>query len=249
MISTDGSVTYLDQNTIVETANRSAHNIYTDSKSLRAPLPNVSIGCIVEYEIAIKDHSSFFSAGVAGRYVRFVWSNVLPVKEFPPATDPHVVILPSVEYSSGKSWQDIARSYKQIVDEQLMGFESEAKKISLSLVAATDERKQKIHKLLHYIHKHVRYTGLELGEKSLVPENPPNVLKRGYGDCKDKATLLVGLLRAQGMEAYVALLDVGPGLDALVWASLITLSSMFLGMSRFGSIRVASMQELTRCHM
>jgi tetratricopeptide (TPR) repeat protein len=39
------------------------------------------------------------------------------------------------------------------------------------------------------------------------------VLSRKYGDCKDKATLLVGLLRALGVEAHVALLSMGPGLD------------------------------------
>src|SRR5581483_8132029 len=35
----------------------------------------------------------------------------------------------------------------------------------------------------------------------------------GYGDCKDKATLLVALLRQAGVKASVALLDSGFGLD------------------------------------
>jgi hypothetical protein len=39
------------------------------------------------------------------------------------------------------------------------------------------------------------------------------VIKRHYGDCKDKAAMLVAMLRAAGIDASMALLDSGPGLD------------------------------------
>jgi tetratricopeptide (TPR) repeat protein len=42
---------------------------------------------------------------------------------------------------------------------------------------------------------------------------PAEVIKRHYGDCKDKATLLVAMLRAAGIDADLALLSVGPGRD------------------------------------
>jgi hypothetical protein len=46
-----------------------------------------------------------------------------------------------------------------------------------------------------------------------MPQRPSEVIKRHYGDCKDKATLLVAMLRAADIPAHLALLDVGPGMD------------------------------------
>lgn len=137
--------------------------------------------------------------------------NQKPVKEFGPVSEPDVAMIPVVEVSTGKSWNALARAYARVVDAQLENFD--AKTLSDALVAASDDRKTKITKLLAYVHSQVRYTGLELGERALVPAPPHETLGRHYGDCKDKATLLVGLLRSQNIPAYVALLDAGTGFD------------------------------------
>ena len=50
-----------------------------------------------------------------------------------------------------------------------------------------------------------RYVGLEFGTHSFQPEDPSVTLARGYGDCKDKATLLVALIRSQGIDANLVL--------------------------------------------
>ena len=63
------------------------------------------------------------------------------------------------------------------------------------------------------LHKEVRYTGLEFGEAALQPQTATEVLKRHYGDCKDKAAMLVAMLRAEGIDADMALVDSGPGVD------------------------------------
>ena len=59
------------------------------------------------------------------------------------------------------------------------------------------------------LHKAVRYTGLEFGESEIVPHTPDETLKRNYGDCKDKSSLLVAALRSAGLKSYVALLSAG----------------------------------------
>ena len=46
-----------------------------------------------------------------------------------------------------------------------------------------------------------------------MPHNPAETLALKYGDCKDKATLLVAMLRAAGIPSYVALLNAGSRLD------------------------------------
>ncbi len=53
----------------------------------------------------------------------------------------------------------------------------------------------------------VRYFGIELGWGSWVPRAPEVTLSRGFGDCKDKALLMVDLLRAAGGEAVPVLIS------------------------------------------
>ncbi len=147
-----------------------------------------------------------------GRVVwSFEYSDLRPLSRFPPATPPDVAILPAVSFSSGKDWSTVARAYASKVAEQYAAFD--AKRIATSLVAQGDTEQEKARKLLEYLNTNIRYTGLELGERSLVPAEPEQVLKRRYGDCKDKAALLSALLRSVGVPAQVALLETGPGLD------------------------------------
>jgi transglutaminase-like putative cysteine protease len=47
----------------------------------------------------------------------------------------------------------------------------------------------------------VRYTGVEFGEAAIVPRKPSETLERRFGDCKDKAPLLVAMLREHSGQA------------------------------------------------
>ena len=66
---------------------------------------------------------------------------------------------------------------------------------------------------MDYLDREVRYTGIEFGEAAIVPHDPAETLAKKYGDCKDKATLLVAMLRAAGIPANVALLSVESRID------------------------------------
>lgn len=57
----------------------------------------------------------------------------------------------------------------------------------------------------------VRYFGIELGSNSHQPSEPADTWTRRYGDCKDKARLLVTLLDELGVEAYPALVSADSG--------------------------------------
>jgi len=51
----------------------------------------------------------------------------------------------------------------------------------------------------------LRYVGLEFGIHSFQPALPSVTLARGYGDCKDKATVLIAAARALGHDAHLTL--------------------------------------------
>ncbi|MCA9623705.1 MAG: DUF3857 domain-containing protein, partial [Myxococcales bacterium] len=122
-----------------------------------------------------------------------------------------VAPYPYLAFATGPGWAALARHYSDLVDRQLEGLDFS--EIVAGRVDPSDDRDTKIAKLLAWMHKRVRYAAIEFGETAVLPRNPTDTLERGYGDCKDKATLLVGLLRAAGIDAHVALLRAGFGHD------------------------------------
>jgi hypothetical protein len=60
---------------------------------------------------------------------------------------------------------------------------------------------------LRLVQEDVRYLGIESGVSSHRPTAPSEVLRRRFGDCKDKALLLVTLLQQSGIEGIPALVS------------------------------------------
>ena len=124
---------------------------------------------------------------------------------------PDAVLSPMLEYSTGSSWQQVASEYVRQVNDKARISDVQPMVSKLGLKA--DANLESIRKIVAALHKNVRYTGVEFGESSLIPQFPGETLKRKYGDCKDKATLLVAMLGAAGIPARLALLSAGPGED------------------------------------
>ncbi len=59
--------------------------------------------------------------------------------------------------------------------------------------------------LVRFVQNDVRYLGIESGIGSLSPSPPDVILRRRFGDCKDKSLLLVTMLRALGIQASCVL--------------------------------------------
>lgn len=123
-----------------------------------------------------------------------------------------VVAHPAVGYSVGGGWDEVGAAYARWVDERADG--AELPEEVTAAVAAAVGRRAKIAAALDWLHREVRYVALALGDGGIVPRAPAETLARQYGDCKDKATLLVAVLRQAGIAADVALLATGPGTDA-----------------------------------
>ena len=124
---------------------------------------------------------------------------------------PDVLPYPEVELSTGSSWQQVVTEYAHLVNDKLRLADVQPLVARANIKDAS--RQDVVRRLVGALHKSVRYTGVEFGESTLVPQFPAETLKRKYGDCKDKATLLVAMLRAAGIPANLALLYSGPGQD------------------------------------
>lgn len=131
--------------------------------------------------------------------------------DWEPDTPPEDQHPASFAFSTGRSWHDVAARYSAIVDARIAagGVETVLKDVDeKGKSGGTD-----VASLTARLHKQVRYTGVEFGDAAIVPAPPIETWKRGFGDCKDKAILLVALLRASGVPAHIALLDSGIGRD------------------------------------
>lgn len=120
---------------------------------------------------------------------------------------PEVVPQPRIIFGTARTWNEVARAYSEVVDQQIGGskLQGEAKR----LTAGAKGTREVADRLLAWLHRSVRYTGVELASAAIVPRPPEEVLAREYGDCKDLSALMVAMLRAVGVKAWIALLSPG----------------------------------------
>jgi transglutaminase-like putative cysteine protease len=113
---------------------------------------------------------------------------------------------PSVQWGEFDDWQAVAKwaapLYK-LPQRALPPVQAEAARIA----AQSPEAGQRLLAALRFVQREVRYLGIETGPGSHAPSPPDRVLERRFGDCKDKALLMVALLRTLGIEADPALVN------------------------------------------
>ncbi len=126
--------------------------------------------------------------------------------ELPIDFDPY----PWVQAADFGGWSDVAAWASQVYAAPSPADPS-VQALADQLWAQTGEPDAFLTAAARWVQDEVRYFGLELGNASHIPQPPPTVLQRRYGDCKDKTLLLVSLLRARGVLAWPALVSRGQG--------------------------------------
>jgi hypothetical protein len=258
VISKDGKVSLLDPKTVSDSTVRSdTPDVYSDSRTVQAPLPSLERGSVVEYSIVKKDKAPLLSAGSvqriwfghgdpvltrrliidcpAGMPLRYESRGPTDLKptrtekggrvilQFDavnlPALDKDEDLAPSdkaqtacVDFSTGASWNDIARAYEAAI-APMLDAEPLSSYVSGILASSKAKGPDAVAAILYRIQKDVRYTGLNFAENAIIPHPPRDTLKRGYGDCKDQAVLVMAALRAAGIKARIALLMSGEETD------------------------------------
>jgi tetratricopeptide (TPR) repeat protein/transglutaminase-like putative cysteine protease len=248
VITADGQVYRLDQATIGESPlDESAPDLYDDRRRVRAPIPGIAEGSVVEEVIVSKETAPFFAAGTTStvtvdlpgpvRRARVVVEapEKLPLRfnlrgstakpkrtvaggrtrlevdlgrvewaDEPEDLSPRAFTpVPAFSFSVGESWKSVGAAYGKVVEQQLAG--AQLKQLAQETIAGATDRRVIAERLLGWVRKNIRYTGVHFGEAKIVPRAPAETLSRRFGDCKDMSTLLVGLLREAGLPAHVAL--------------------------------------------
>jgi hypothetical protein len=79
------------------------------------------------------------------------------------------------------------------------------------IAAKTNDPKVRITAALRLVQDSVRYTSLSIGSGGFTPRPPARTWAEGFGDCKDKTTLLIAVLNRLAIKAVPALTDIDEG--------------------------------------
>ena len=113
---------------------------------------------------------------------------------------------PDVQLTTFTNWTDIAHWYSKLQGERVVVDDSIRKKAEELTKGATTPA-EKARRLYNYVALNIRYVSLSFGVGRLQPHASDEVLQNGFGDCKDKHTLLEALLRAEGIQSYPVLIN------------------------------------------
>ena len=187
--------------------------------TLQQPYPILSGQCIIRTPAALPLTIRFTGAHPPvlherlenGRHL-YQWSvqHVEALRMQEPQTPAPADLLPSAHIASLPDWAPIVAWYARITDGKdalTDALRHVARERTVGCATALDK--------ITALHKAVRelpYIAIELGNLSDTPHTAEDTLRRGYGDCKEKATLLRALLKAVDIESdyvLVRTLDAG----------------------------------------
>lgn len=138
-------------------------------------------------------------------YDHYVWQNnnlekIQDESAFPDYYD----LYRSVSISTIKNWETVNDWYEQTT-YQKTDLTYEIKEILDTLIKPGMTDAEKVQKIYNYITTKIRYSYVAFLNTRFVPKWPGNTASAGIGDCKDVATLMITMLKAQNIETYYTL--------------------------------------------
>ena len=144
-----------------------------------------------------------------GRH-EMVWETAGEMEQVFPEPDmpPLYTLVQCLRVSTVETWQDISSWYWRISLPHL-------EKTNVAISNKVAEIGRDLPKLYKWVAQEVRYMGLTMEDKApgYAPHDVSITFDNRYGVCRDKAALLVAMLRIAGFEAYPVLIHAGAKMD------------------------------------
>jgi transglutaminase-like putative cysteine protease len=129
---------------------------------------------------------------------------------------PYRDIVPAVSLFPGRivwgrsvidatSWDGIAKWYWDLARER-MSPAPEVRQAALGLAPQGSDPATALSQLFEFSQRKINYVAISLGIGGYQPHANGDVFKHLYGDCKDKATLLIAMLQSSGLKGYPVLI-------------------------------------------
>lgn len=172
---------------------------------------------IVDVPVGFKPHIHEVNLNFArtekvanGRHL-YTWTtrDVPRIKPEVFASDSNGVFM-SVQTSSPTTWAAIGKWYAGNARSRYVATPSvdSAIKVAVKNARTLDDSIRAVHR---WVSQDIRYVAIALGLGGYQPRSPDDVVRTGFGDCKDKATLFVVALERLGVTAFPVLLNSSGG--------------------------------------
>jgi len=135
-----------------------------------------------------------------------------------PDMPPAYTVVQRLLVSTLPDWKAISSWYWQLSKPHLDATTPEMQETVSKLIEGVTDRQKRIEAIFYWVSKQVRYMGITIEDESpgWEPHDVKLTFENRHGVCRDKAALLVAMLRLADIEAYPVLIDVGPKKDAEV---------------------------------
>ena len=134
-----------------------------------------------------------------------------------PDTPPFYLLVQNLQISTAESWEQLSRWYWDLCLPHLMTDDGQISAKVAEIVADIPEDAfiERIRAIYKWVAQEIRYMGLTMEDDSpgYAPHDVNITFGNRYGVCRDKAALLVAMLRMAGIEAYPVLIQAGAKKD------------------------------------
>ncbi|MCU0253807.1 MAG: DUF3857 domain-containing protein, partial [Acidobacteria bacterium] len=130
---------------------------------------------------------------------------VLPAYLTLGSAPPPVTRVPYAVLGTAADWNALGVMFAKLIEKQAIP-DADVRAAAAEAIAGARTRREKIDAIYAWVIDNTRYVALEFGIHALKPYDVPSVFRRRFGDCKDKATLMVAMLREVGIPAQVVVI-------------------------------------------
>ncbi|MFC6645717.1 DUF3857 domain-containing protein [Granulicella cerasi] len=113
--------------------------------------------------------------------------------------------LPDISWTTFGSWAEVGAWYRSLEGQRTQP-DDEVKAKAAELTKDMKTPAEKAQAIYAFVATNLRYIGVSFGVGRFQPHEAVDVLHNQYGDCKDKATLLIAMLRAAGFTPDAVLI-------------------------------------------
>lgn len=120
----------------------------------------------------------------------------------------YVDYAPFVAFSNRDSDTTIGRYFYSVADDKA-AVTTDVAKLADEITAGIVDRREQARAIYDHVSTKIRYFHIVIGQGGWVPHTADDVIKNGFGDCKDHVTLMRAMLAAKGIDAEFVLLSAG----------------------------------------
>ncbi len=110
------------------------------------------------------------------------------------------------EHNAFTSWSDIGQWYTGLVGQRSESSNAIRQEVT-ALTGSQHDTFAKMHAVAEFVQSQIRYVAIELGIGSWQPNAASDIYTNRYGDCKDKSTLAIAMMKQLGIESYYVIIN------------------------------------------